>query len=154
MEGIEETQIQIAPMGPEHIGAVAALERECFSNPWSIESLAGELENPLAVYCVAGEVGGTELAGYAGMHHIIDEGHITNIAVGAPWRRRGVASRLLRALLDYAEQRGLRLLTLEVRPSNLPAITLYEAFGFRHAGTRRNYYRSPLEDALILTKML
>ena len=134
------------------VQAVEALEQECFSNPWSLDALAEELSNPTAVFYVA-ELGG-QVVGYAGMHHIIAEGYITNIAVAVHCRRRGVASALLDALLDYARQNDMQMLTLEVRPSNDSALALYTAFQFSQTGRRKNYYKGPTEDALILTREL
>ena len=142
----------IAPMSPDTVQAVEGLERECFANPWSLDSLAGELANPLAVFRTATVDG--ELAGYAGMHHVIDEGYITNIAVARRFRRRGIAAALLQDLLDYAGDSGLAMMTLEVRPSNTAAITLYKRFGFVETGRRREYYRDPTEDGLIMTRKL
>lgn len=139
-------------MSLETVQAVETLEQECFSNPWSLDSLAEELSNPISVFYVA--TVNDVLVGYAGMHHIIDEGYITNIAVTEAFRRNGVATALLNALLDYAKENDLRMLTLEVRPSNAEALALYMAFKFEQTGQRKNYYRGPTEDALILTREL
>lgn len=137
-------------MSLETVRAVEALERECFAVPWSLDSLTGELSNPLAV-CYTASLHGI-LVGYAGMHHVLDEGHITNIAVTAARRKQGVASALLRALLRYAEENGLRLVTLEVRASNEAAIALYRSHRFEPVGVRKGYYRGPAEDAVIMTR--
>lgn len=142
----------IAPMNLETVEAVEGLERECFDNPWSLDSLAEELSNPLAVFRTA-QVDGN-VVGYAGMHHIIDEGYITNIAVSQRFRRQGIAAALLQELLDYAEENDLAMMTLEVRPSNAAAISLYEAFDFERIGRRKEYYQNPTEDALIMTRKL
>ena len=145
-----EPRIQIEPMTMENITQVEALEKQCFSVPWSIDSLAQELSNPMAVFYTAHIDG--EIAGYAGMHHIIDEGYIANIAVSPAHRRRGIASALVGELLAYAEENELAMLTLEVRASNEAAIALYTRFGFEPAGHRRRFYTGPVEDAIIMTR--
>jgi len=127
----------------------ARLERECFSNPWSAKMLAQELINPLAVFIIARI--GEESAGYAGMHHVEDEGYIANIAVAEKYRRGGIASAMLEWYIEYARENGLRMLTLEVRESNGPAQRLYAKYGFVREGRRVGYYTNPREDALILT---
>lgn len=147
-----QPRICISPMSLETVQAVEQLEQECFSTPWSLDALAEELSNPLAVFYVA-TVDDT-VVGYAGMHHIIDEGYITNVAVTAGFRRKGVATALLDALLDYAKQHDMQMLTLEVRASNDAALALYSALKFEQTGTRKAYYRGPTEDALILTRDL
>ena len=90
--------------------------------------------------------------GYAGLLVVADEGYITNVAVDPSCRRQGVAAQLLQVFDNFAKGNHLAFLTLEVRPSNAAAIALYEGFGFREVGRRRNYYDLPKEDALILTK--
>ena len=132
--------------------AVAGIESRCFAAPWSLSSLLESLANPMGVYYTARADGA--LAGYAGMYHIVDVGFINNVAVDAPFRRNGVGSALVAALVRYAGQNGLRALTLEARASNKAAIALYEGFGFRQAGIRKNYYTLPAEDALLLTMEL
>jgi ribosomal-protein-alanine N-acetyltransferase len=137
-------------MQARHIEALAEIEKLCFSKPWSYNSLAEELSNPLAVFYVA-EIDG-ETAAYAGMHHIIDEGYITNIAVHPNFRKKGLATALVRLLDSYAKNNGLSMLTLEVRQKNSPAIKIYSKAGFKQEGIRRDFYEAPKEDALILTK--
>ena len=149
---IPEPQIRIAPMNLETVEAVEALEQECFASPWSLDSLAEELSNPLAVFYTAETAG--KIVGYVGMHHIIDEGYITNIAVAERFRGAGVARALLARLAAYAEENDLQMITLEVRPSNAPAIGLYESFGFERTGGRKDFYTNPTEDALIMTRKL
>ena len=142
--------IQIVPMGEEHIGAIAALERECFSIPWSENSLLAELNRPGGVFLVACR--GGEVLGYLGMNRVLEEGYIDNVAVFPQYRRQGVASALLRELTAYGEREGMAFLTLEVRPSNQAALALYESHGFQKAGERKNFYRDPVENALLLTR--
>ena len=140
--------MKIMRIGPHHVDGIAELERACFSVPWSRESVASELENPVAWYVVAEE--GGQLLGYAGMHAILDEGYITNIATSPAHRRRGVADALLCALKARAAERELSFLSLEVRLSNAAAQGLYRKHGFAPSGLRRGYYHSPKEDALIM----
>jgi [ribosomal protein S18]-alanine N-acetyltransferase len=143
-------RLHIVKMQAKHIEDLAEIEKLCFSKPWSYESLAEELSNPLAVFFVA-ELNGKTVA-YAGMHHIIDEGYITNIAVHPNFRGRGLASALVRVLDAYAGDNGLAMLTLEVRRSNTTAIGIYRNAGFDEEGVRRGFYDTPKEDGLIMTK--
>ena len=145
------TSIHILPMHPDHIPAIAKLERECFSRPWSEQMLAEELEIQCAAFLTAVDETG-EVLGYAGLLVAADEGYITNVAVFSQHRRRGIAAKLLQVFCDFAAAHHLAFLTLEVRPSNAAAIALYESFGFTERGRRRNYYDLPKEDALILTR--
>jgi len=127
---------------------LAAIEQASFSVPWTRGMLEEEYFNSLARYRVL-EYRGT-IAGYIGMWRIMDEGHITNLAVRPEFRRRGFARMLLKDLVDYARENGIGSLTLEVRVSNLPAISLYESLGFTVEGRRKNYYADNGEDALIM----
>lgn len=140
----------IVTMTSCHVPQVAALEKECFSDPWSQRSVASELENPLALWLVWEEDG--QVLGYVGSQTVLDETDMMNVAVSAQARRRGIAQALVEALVIQLKQRGSRCLTLEVRASNAPAITLYEKLGFRQVGRRPNYYSHPKEDGLILRK--
>lgn len=146
----EPMHVRILPMTADHLDAVAALERICFSDPWSRQLLASELDNDLSAFLVALDDEG-QVAGYAGLQVILDEGTITDIAVRPDCRRRGVASQLLKVFLDFARGNRLAFLTLEVRASNYDAIALYGSRGFRSAGRRKNYYEHPREDAIIMT---
>ena len=137
----------ILPMQQSHIDAVAALEQACFSEPWSAAALAEELDNPHAVFRVAVEDGA--VLGYVGMHHLVDEGFITNVAVSPAARRRGVARALLGDLAAYGRAHRLYRITLEVRVGNTAARTLYESEGYTLDGVRPNFYRAPTEDAAI-----
>ena len=143
--------VRIVPMTADHLDEVAALERICFSTPWSRNMLAEELDNMLSAFLVALDDNG-RVAGYAGMHVILDEGYIANVAVRPDCRKQGVASRLLQVFLDFAQGNRLAFLTLEVRASNYDAIALYGSRGFRSVGRRPNYYEHPREDAIIMTR--
>ena len=140
---------KLIPMTMEHIPQVAALERACFSRPWSEESLQSELWNDSAVIIVAESEDGAVL-GYAGLQTVLDEGYITNVAVDQTYRRQGIADELIAAFVRFGQAK-LAFLTLEVRASNAPAIALYAKHGFVEVGRRKNYYDDPKEDALLMT---
>ncbi len=131
------------------IDGIVAIEEVCFSVPWSRESLITDItENPRAQYFVAETDG--NIAGYAGMWEVADEGHINNVAVMPRYRRHGVASILLATMLYTTDRHGLVGHTLEVRAGNEAAIKLYEKFGFKSAGIRPGYYKDDGEDAVIM----
>lgn len=140
----------ITEMNAAHISQVAALEKICFADPWSEMSIASELQNLWAYWLVA--VNGDQVAGYIGSQSSIDEADVMNVAVHPDYRRQGIAESLIEALVAELKNRSIHSLTLEVRASNAPAISLYEKQGFAQVGCRRNYYRNPKEDALILRK--
>ena len=142
--------IEIVKMQASHVAQVAQLEKLCFSDPWSEKSVASELDNKLALWLVV--VDGDRVAGYVGSQTVIDETDMMNIAVGPVYRRKGIAEALVNRLVEELGKIGSRALTLEVRASNLPAISLYEKLGFQQVGLRKNYYRNPKEDARILRK--
>lgn len=140
---------QLVPMADEHLAAIAAIERACFAEPWSEAALAAELGREES-YFVAAVHGGVPV-GYAGMQTVLDEGYVANIAVCPTARRQGLGRALTCALLTEGRRRQLRFLTLEVRPSNTAACTLYRQLGFAEVGRRRRFYRMPDEDALLMT---
>lgn len=142
--------MNIVPMNEHHVPQIALLERECFADPWSQQSIASELHNPLSLWLVAQE--GQTLLGYIGSQTCLDETDMMNIAVSPASRRQGVARALIEALVSALREGGSKQLTLEVRASNGPARQLYESLGFLQVGLRKNYYRNPKEDALILRK--
>ena len=139
--------IEIVRMNESHVAAVAELERQNFSEPWPEIAVRGELTNKLALWLVALEDG--EVVGYVGSQTVLQEADMMNIAVADTHRRRGIARALVEELI---RQLDAYQLSLEVRSSNAPAIALYEALGFVQVGLRKNYYRKPKEDALILRK--
>ena len=141
---------EIVPMDRSHIDQIAALERECFSTPWTEQMLSDALFDSQASFIVA-EAEDGHILGYAGLHVIVDEGYIDNIAVEPDARRHGVASALLDVYCRFGAV-NLAFLTLEVRASNYGAIALYGSRGFRSVGRRKNYYEHPKEDAIIMTK--
>ena len=139
-------------MTAAHIAQVAALEKLCFSDPWSENSIGSELNNKLSLWLVA--LDGENLAGYIGSQSVCGESDMMNVAVSPDYRRQGIGEKLVEELALQLKAAGNECLTLEVRVSNAPAIALYEKLGFAQVGRRPNYYRNPKEDALILKKAL
>lgn len=170
--------VRIVPMRPEHLDRVAAIEAETSSRPWSRELFAGELDAgqpyfvatfdrvqdagdlPLLPASLNGEISGgvSELIGrlddpvlgFIGVIQMADEAHITNVAIDERFRRCGLATRMMITAVKELRRRGVVDITLEVRASNEPALSLYRAFGFAPEGVRVGYYADPREDALIL----
>ena len=142
----------ISNMNESHVRQIAELERLCFHDPWSENSIASELGNRLSVWLVA--LDEDKVVGYVGSQTVIDETDMMNIAVHPDYRNRGVATALIVELTQQLRMRGSKGLMLEVRESNSSAISLYDKHGFLQVGCRRNYYRNPRENALILRKEL
>lgn len=142
--------IEIRKMEARDVAQIAELEKICFNDPWSVKSIASELENPLSCWLVAVE--GEKVTGYVGSQTVLDGSDMMNISVSPDYRRMGIAQMLINRLISMLIERKSRCLVLEVRASNTPAIGLYEKLGFIEIGRRRNYYRNPREDALILRK--
>ena len=145
-------EYQIIPMTPAQLPQAAALERACFSHPWTEQALAEDLDNELLTLLAAVGEDGT-LLGYGEVRTVLDEGTLERIAVAPQFRRHGAAEALLRRFLDDGREK-LAFRTLEVRAGNVPAIGLYEKLGFEGVGRRRNYYREEGEDALLMTVVL
>ena len=141
---------EIVPMDRSHLPQIARLEQECFSTPWTEGMLEDALFDPHCSF-IAAEAEDGNILGYAGLHVVLDEGYIDNIAVEPDARRHGVASALLDVFCRFAEV-NLAFLTLEVRKSNAAAIALYEKHGFQMAGLRKGFYQRPREDAVIMTR--
>ena len=139
----------ISPMRPEDLDEVVAIERASFGMPWSRGAFLYEIEQNRVARCWVLRDGDTVVA-YLCLWEIGDELHVTNIAVHPSLRRRGLARQLLSAILEDGRTRRLRSVTLEVRPTNDEARTLYESFGFRVVGRRKGYYYDTGEDALIM----
>ena len=142
--------IEIINMTAAHVAQIAEIEKLCFSDPWSENSVASELNNPLSLWLVA--LDGATVAGYVGSQSVLDGADMMNIAVHPDYRRRGIARELVTGLADALAEKGVKSLALEVRQSNAPAIALYEQLGFQQVGLRPNYYRNPRENALIMRK--
>ena len=145
-------EIQIMPMNETHIHAIAEIEKQCFSEPWSEKALAEELSVPSAVFLTALMDG--QVAGYMGVHHLGNCAYVCNVAVFPEYRRRSAASALMEAQIQKARACGMNEITLEVRTSNAAARALYEKFGFVRLGTRPNFYSSPKENAEIYSLYL
>ncbi|MDP4153195.1 MAG: ribosomal protein S18-alanine N-acetyltransferase [Bacillota bacterium] len=144
--------VDLVPMCTRHIDALAEIEKVCFSTPWSHQLIENELSNPMAVYVVAEEEGNP--IGYAGMINVLGSGEIMSVAVLPEYRGRGIATKLLNALISHARDSEIEEMYLEVRSSNENAKKLYEKFGFKETGLRQNYYENPREDAVLMTKIL
>lgn len=137
---------EIVKMNAAHVAEIAEIEAQSFKTPWSAQMIADELKNPLA-NCFVVEKDGQVLA-YMGYYRILDEAHITNIAVKPDEKRKGYGKALLSFVLDEMKDVGVSKVTLEVNEKNIAAIRLYESFGFRPAGRRKKYYEG-VDDALI-----
>ena len=142
---------EIIPMTVEHIDGVLAVEEATFSIPWTRKDFEREMtENNLAIYYVA--VADGKIVGYAGMWHVITEGHITNVAVLEDYRKQGIGDALMAQLEQVAMEKEMIGITLEVRISNAPAQHLYHKHGYRAEGLRNNYYPDTHDDAVIMWK--
>lgn len=130
--------------------AIYEIEKACFSVPWSMESITIELtETEQRLYLVAEEDG--HIIGYAGAWLVLDEGQITNIAIHPEFRREGYGAMLTRKLIKELFKRGMSEIFLEVRISNVAALTMYRRLGLTVKGVRKNYYTEPVEDAYIMS---
>ena len=143
------SDILITSMQQRHIGALAGLEKICFGAlAWNEQALADELTNDTAHFLVLEKSG--EAIGYIGTFVVVDSCYVSNIGILPQYRRQGFASVLMESACKEAFSLGARSISLEVRPSNTAAISLYKKLGFEEIGLRRGFYREPKEDALIL----
>jgi ribosomal-protein-alanine N-acetyltransferase len=142
---VREPGLLLRPMEPSDLPAAMEIDSLCLPRPWSEAVWREELESPFGLYLILEE--GGEIFGQIGVRHVLDELHITTLAIRPERRRRGHARTLVNAAL--AAFPGARRVHLEVRPSNAPARALYEAMGFSTTGLRRRYYGD--EDALLMT---
>jgi len=141
--------ISIVRMEIRHLDEVHALEQECFTIPWSRDSIRKEIEeNAMAMYFVAEK--DDAVVGYGGMWHIVNEGHITNVCVAETHRNQGIGDMIVRRLIEAAHEKEMIGLTLEVRVSNGSAQRLYTRNGFIPEGIRKNYYSETKEDAVVM----
>lgn len=140
----------ITKMTESHVQQIAELEKLCFNDPWSVNSIASELDNRLSLWLVALE--GDQVVGYVGSQTVLGETDMMNIAIHPDHRKRGIATDLICGLIKELTAQGSHSLMLEVRVSNLPAVSLYKKLSFKQVGIRKNYYRNPREDALILRR--
>lgn len=150
MDEFNSKQFTIVDMASEHLVDICEISIFSFPIPWSYDSFKRELKNKLASYLVV--IMDNRVIAYGGIWVILEEAHITNIAVHPDYRCKGIGETLLNALLDKAYARGAKEITLEVRVSNLPAQWLYKKLGFSEEGIRKNYYEDNKEDALIMWK--
>ncbi len=141
--------LKIEKMTAFHITEIAELEKECFSSPWSEDGLKSELTNAFARFFVAFSNG--KIAGYIGAHNVLGEVYITNVAVFKEFRRQGIARKLIENLLETSKNENAQFVTLEVRKSNLNAISLYEKCSFKKVGERKDFYEKPREDGVLMT---
>ena len=142
--------VEIQFMREEHLAQVAQIEEDSFSIPWTLNDFENELNYNLSIYIVA--IKDDEVIGYAGMWHVVNEGHIVNIAVKEEHRRKGVGALLIKKFIEIAREKEMIGLTLEVRMSNAAGQRLYYKFGFKPEGVRRRYYEDTGEDAVIMWK--
>jgi len=136
--------------GEEDLEGVLEVEEESFTNPWTREMYAWELQNRAACHIHVVRTDDCRVAGFCAFWLVVDEIHINNLALRPRFRGQGLGTRLMQHVLEEAIRIGAARATLEVRASNLSARRLYERLGFQVAATRRNYYTNPVEDALIL----
>ena len=136
--------------GDADLEGVLEVEGESFTNPWTRDMYAWELQNRNVCHIYVVRTEACPVAGFCAFWLVLDEIHINNLAMRAQFRAQGIGTALLHRVLAEARELGARRATLEVRASNSPARRLYERLGFGVAGTRRNYYSNPVEDALIL----
>ncbi len=141
--------MKIERMKSQHLGGVCKIEQNCFSNPWSRQSIENEMNNPTSVFFVATE--NDIVVGYIGMSVVVDEGYIFNVAVDEKFRNRGIGSGLISEIVTFGKKYNLCFITLEVRESNDNARRLYSNFGFVDVGKRNNYYSNPTENAVLMT---
>ena len=140
-------------MEEKDLDQIMIIELESFTTPWTKESFKLEItDNKLAKYFIA-EID-NKVVGYGGIWLILDEGHITNIAVGKDYRGQGVGNEIIEALIVYCKIKQIRNMTLEVRESNIVAQNLYKKYGFLDCGIRPNYYADDHEDAVIMWKTI
>lgn len=143
-------EIKILPMEKSQVDEVAIIEEQAYGDHhWSKSSFYGELANELAHYYTALD-SENNLLGYAGTWRVLDEAHITTIAVRPELKRKKIGEALLNRILQDCYKNEVKYITLEVRVSNTPAISLYEKYGFKSLGTRKGYYQNNNEDALIM----
>lgn len=138
--------MHIDKLKKEYLDDVYTLETVCFSNPWSIENLEAQIDNPDSHFLVALE--GNKVVGYMGLQIFSGEGYVTNAAVLPEYRHQGIAQ----ALIAEQMKNEMEFITLEVRESNIPAIALYTKMGFENVGIRPKFYSNPTENAIIMTK--
>ena len=136
----------------EYLPMLMEVEQACFSDPWTEAAFRSELSNNYSFYVLAFE--GERIVGYVGGMSLYETCDINNVAVLPEMRRRGIASALLDRFFAEAKERGAQQVLLEVRAGNTAAIGLYEGYGFKPYGVRKNYYQNPAEDAVLMVVTL
>lgn len=134
----------------EDIQGIFEVSNLSFKLPWSIESIESEINNPLAKYIVAKDMESNKVLGFIGIWIILGEGDITNIAVHPGFRKLGIGEKLLSSMIDLCDSLDCNIINLEVRSSNLPAISLYKKLNFLEVGLRKGYYEDNKEDAILM----
>ena len=137
----------VRKMRPEDVAAVAEIEKECFSQPWSEKSFDESISRADTIFLVCED---EIITGYIGMYVSFDEASITNVAVSQKFRKQGMGELLVSNAKLAAKDVNAEMIFLEVRVSNVPAISLYEKMGFEKLGVRKNFYDTPKEDAYIM----
>ena len=145
--------IDVVLLNEEYLKELVELEKICFSDPWSETMFLGDLQSDYTCYFGTFDESGV-LIGYAGMWMSVDGGEITNVAVHPDHRRMGIACLLINNLMRICVVNNMKFLNLEVRESNCNAISLYSKLGFEKVGLRKNYYKNPNENAVLMTKYL
>lgn len=138
----------IREMTLQDVPAVAEIEKACFSLPWSEQSLVDSVVREDTMFLVCEDA--QEIVGYIGMYLSFDEGDITNVAVSPAHRKKGYGEAIVSKAVELAKEKQLEMILLEVRVSNVPAISLYKKMGFEEIGIRKNFYEHPVEDAIIM----
>ncbi len=141
----------IRPMKKGDSSAVAEIEKQCFSSPWSQHAIEESFENGTLFFVAESKNG---IIGYCGVQITLDEAYVYNIATSPMYRGFGVGTALTKTLIECAKQNGAAFVSLEVRESNQGAISIYEKVGFKVAGKRKNFYSAPREDGIIMTKVI
>ncbi len=147
------SKIVISKMTADDLEQVYEIDKNAFAIPWHRSSFEEELKNILATYLVARQ--DNIIVGYIGMWFVMDECHITNIAVHSDFRRQGIASKLIKQMIKLCKEHEISYILLEVRKNNISAQKLYEKFGFKSDGIRKDYYKNPdntREDAILMSK--
>ena len=127
---------------------IAEIECNCFATPWTAEQVKKSDDSTVFFLARVDD----KVVGYGGMYTVLDEGYVTNIGVLPEFRRRGIGAEIVNKLIDFSKEKFLSFISLEVRVSNTTAINLYKSFDFKEVGRRKNFYRLPTEDALIMTR--
>lgn len=140
--------LRLEPLAEHHLAAILETEKAVNGSPWSEKSFRNEIDHPHGIFRVAIE--GGEVVGYGGLWLVIDEAHVTNVAVAPAHQRKGIGRRLMVELLRAAREAGMVCATLEVRAGNGPALSLYENLGFVRTALRRGYYPDNKEDAVVM----